>query len=34
MKESLGEKKRTTELCTDNDTLSAYSEKLQWEYTH
>lgn len=27
-------KKRTMELCTDNDTLSAYSEKLQWEYTH
>lgn len=34
MKESLGKKKRTVELCTDNDTLSAYSEKLQWEYTH
>lgn len=33
MKESLREK-RTMELCTDNDTLSAYSEKLQWEYTH
>lgn len=30
----LREKKRTMELCTDNDTLSAYSEKLQWEYTH
>lgn len=27
-------KKRPVELCNDNDTLSAYSEKLQWEYTH
>lgn len=30
----IGGGKQTMELCTDNDTLSAYSEKLQWEYTH
>ena len=33
-KRRLKKKIRPVELCNDNDTLSAYSEKLQWEYTH